>query len=50
MIKRQGYFDPDQIEALKKRYSQKGFTINAPYEDDYLIIVLTFGILLDQFF
>jgi asparagine synthase (glutamine-hydrolysing) len=50
LIKRQGYFDPDQIESLKKMYSQKGFTINAPFETDLLIIVITFGILLDTFF
>ncbi len=49
-IKRQGYFDPDAIESLKKRYSQEGFIVNAPYESDLLIIVITFGILLEQFF
>jgi asparagine synthase (glutamine-hydrolysing) len=49
-IKRQGYFNPDKIEALKKAYSQPGFTVNAPYETDLLIIVLTFGMLLDVFF
>lgn len=50
LIKRQGYFNPDKIEALKQAYRQPGFTINAPYESDLLIIVLTFGILLDVFF
>lgn len=50
LIKRQGYFNPDKIEALKQTYRQPGFTINAPYESDLLIIVLTFGILLDVFF
>lgn len=50
LIKRQGYFDADEIERLKKMYSQKGFTINAPFETDLLIIVITFGILLDTFF
>jgi asparagine synthase (glutamine-hydrolysing) len=49
-IKRQGFFNPDRIEALKKAYSQPGFTVNAPYESDLLIIVLTFGIFLDVFF
>lgn len=49
-IRRQGYFNPDKIEALKKTYSQEGFTVNAPYESDLLIIVITFGILLDKFF
>jgi asparagine synthase (glutamine-hydrolysing) len=49
-IKRQGYFDADEVERLKKMYSQDGFTINAPFETDQLIIVITFGILLDTFF
>ncbi len=50
LIKRQGFFDPDAVEALKNRYSQPGFTVNAPYETDVLITVITFGILLDTFF
>lgn len=49
-IKRQGFFDPDTIESLKKKYSQKGYVINAPYENDLLIVVITFGIMLDLFF
>ncbi|MEO1098741.1 MAG: asparagine synthase-related protein, partial [Bacteroidota bacterium] len=50
MIRRQGYFNPDNVEELKHIYKQEGYTINAPYESDMLIIVITFGILLDQFF
>ncbi|MBL7726996.1 MAG: asparagine synthase (glutamine-hydrolyzing), partial [Dinghuibacter sp.] len=49
-IKRQGYFNPDQVEFLKKMYSEPGYSVNAPYETDWLIIVLTFGILLDTYF
>jgi asparagine synthase (glutamine-hydrolysing) len=49
-IKRQGYFDADLIEKLKKQYCQPGFTVNVPFETDLLIVVITFGILLDQFF
>jgi len=49
-VKRQGYFNPETIERLKKMYKQDGFTINAPFESDLLIIVITFGILLDQYF
>lgn len=48
-IKKQGYFNPDTVEALKKQYTQDGFTINVPFDSDMLIIVLTFGILLEQF-
>lgn len=48
-IKRQGYFDPVAIEVLKIKYGQKGYVINAPYESDLLITVITFGILLETF-
>ncbi|MGA9769976.1 MAG: asparagine synthase (glutamine-hydrolyzing) [Blastocatellia bacterium] len=49
LIKRQGYFDPDVIEGLKTRYSEKGFRLNLPFEDDLLLIVLTFGIAVELF-
>ncbi len=49
-IRKQGYFNPDYIETLKNTYKQEGFTINAPFENDLLITVITFGILLDKFF
>ena len=48
-IKRQGYFNPDVIERLKARYSQKGFKLDYPYETDLLNVVITFGIFLDNF-
>ena len=49
-IKRQGYFNADQLEDLKKLYSEDGFTVNAPFEPDLLIVIITFGILLDTYF
>lgn len=49
-IKRQDYFNPDEIDNLKKKYGKKGYKINAPYENDLLITVITFGILLETFF
>lgn len=49
-IKKQGYFNPAQIEKLKNTYQQKDFSINAPFESDLLITVLTFGILQEEFF
>lgn len=48
-IKRQGFFNPDMVEELKTKYSEDGYTVNAPYESDVLITVITFGIFLDQF-
>lgn len=50
LIKKQGYFNADQVELLKNTYRQDGFTINAPFESDLLITVITFGILLDKYF
>jgi asparagine synthase (glutamine-hydrolysing) len=48
-IKRQGFFNPDVVEQLKKQYMEEGFTINVPFDSDLLIIVLTHGILLEEF-
>lgn len=48
-IKRQGYFNPEVVEKLKEQYSQKGFKLTLPFEDDLLIVVLTFGMFLDLF-
>lgn len=50
LIRKQGFFNPDNIESLKKQYKTPEFTINAPYENDLLITVLTFGVLLETFF
>jgi asparagine synthase (glutamine-hydrolysing) len=48
-IKRQGYFDPDMVEALKRKYSAEGFRLNLPYESDLLIVIITFNIFLELF-
>ena len=48
-IKRQGYFNPGNIEKLKKQYMADGFSLRIPYEIDLLIIVITFGIFLEVF-
>ena len=48
-IRRQGYFDPEVVEFLKKRYREEGFRLNLPYESDLLIVVLTFNIFLELF-
>ena len=47
--RRQGYFNPDTIERLKKRFSREGENVNTTFETDFLMIVLTFGILLETF-
>ena len=48
-IKRQGYFNPQSIAQLKSQYMQDGFRLNLPFENDLLMIVLTFNLLLEQF-
>ncbi len=48
-LKKQGYFNPDTIERLKKMYSGDNFNVNQTYENDLLMIVLTFGIFLELF-
>ena len=48
-IKRQGYFDPDMVERLKKVYGAKDFSVHPTFEIDLLMIVLTFGIFLEVF-
>jgi len=49
LIKRQGYFNPDTVEYLKRKYSKPGFQLNLTLEDDLLIVVLTFGLFLKLF-
>ncbi|MEO1049771.1 MAG: asparagine synthase (glutamine-hydrolyzing) [Bacteroidota bacterium] len=48
-IKRQGYFNPDVIERLKKQYKKEGFKLNLPFDSDLLIVVITFNIFLELF-
>jgi asparagine synthase (glutamine-hydrolysing) len=48
-IRRQGYFDPDMVERLKRVYRADGFHLNLPFETDLLMIVLTFGLCVEVF-
>lgn len=48
-IKRQGYFNADTVERLKKEYMADGFSLNVPFDSDLLIVVLTFGIFMERF-
>lgn len=48
-IKKGGYFNPDYVEHLKKRYEAKGFVLNIPYEEDILMPIISFGILKETF-
>jgi len=48
-IQRQGYFDADYVEKLKSIYKTPGFVLRTPYEDDLLMVVLTFSLFLELF-
>lgn len=48
-IKREGYFNPKKVDELRKRYSERGFMLAIPYEEDELMPVITFGILKELF-
>jgi asparagine synthase (glutamine-hydrolysing) len=48
-IRRQGFFNPETIDRLKRRYVGNGYRLNAHLEIDLLMIALTFGMFLDQF-
>ncbi|MBD0255397.1 MAG: asparagine synthase (glutamine-hydrolyzing) [Cytophagales bacterium] len=48
-IRRQGYFNPDTVERLKKMYRRDNFRLHTSYESDLLIVVLTFNIFLELF-
>ncbi len=48
-IKRAGYFNPDTIERLKARYRKDGFSVNATFDTDLLMIVLSFEICRESF-
>ncbi len=48
-LKRQGIFNPETVQRIIVQYGQPGFKLNVPYERDLLMIVLTTGLLIDQF-
>ncbi|MFH0728008.1 MAG: asparagine synthase (glutamine-hydrolyzing) [Pseudomonadota bacterium] len=48
-IRREGYFNPDTIERLKKTYLDDRFTVNQTFDNDLLMTVMTFEIFLDLF-
>ncbi|MEO3814839.1 asparagine synthase (glutamine-hydrolyzing) [Sphaerisporangium sp. B11E5] len=48
-IKRQGYFDPGTVERIKLHHLRDEFSIHPHLGDDLLLVVLSFGVLLDAF-
>jgi asparagine synthase (glutamine-hydrolysing) len=49
LIKRQGVFNPETVEELKRLYAADGYRINHPIETDLLAIVLSCAVFLDRF-
>ncbi len=48
-IKREGTFNPDTVERLKGLFRSDRFVINQTFDNDLLMVVLTFEIFLDEF-
>jgi asparagine synthase (glutamine-hydrolysing) len=48
-ISREGYFNPDTVERLKKIYRGDSFTVNQTFDNDLLMTVITFEIFLELF-
>lgn len=48
-IRRQGYFNADAIERLRREQLDGGHRPNATFDTDVLMLVLTFGLFLDAF-
>jgi asparagine synthase (glutamine-hydrolysing) len=49
LIKRQGYFNADVVEKLKRIYRSENFRLHLPFDSDLLMIVLTFNMFLQIF-
>lgn len=47
-IARDGVWDPEAIAYLARRNAQPGFRLDLPFEEDVLLVVITFNLLLDE--
>ena len=48
-IKNDGFFNPDTVNHLIKKNENKNQELNQTFEDDWLMIILTFNIFLETF-
>ena len=48
-IEHEGYFNAGTVQRLVQRNTQQGAVVNTTFEDDWLMIVLTFGLFLEEF-
>lgn len=49
LIRKQGIFDPEYVNELRKVYAAENFKLMGAYEIDYLLIVLTVTMLCEQY-
>ncbi len=49
LLKKQGVFDVDFVQELRKRYAQEDFQLMGAYEIDYLLIVTTVTMLCERY-
>lgn len=47
-IARQGLFDPAAVAALTAAYAAPGFRLDLPFDDDLLMVVLSYSVLADE--
>jgi len=48
-IRADGYFNPAAVDELRQRYEHPDFVIDPKVEDDYLTMIVTFGIFREAF-
>jgi asparagine synthase (glutamine-hydrolysing) len=48
-IRREGYFDPDTVRALRDRHTDDELGLDLLVEDDPMMVVITFGLFLETF-
>jgi asparagine synthase (glutamine-hydrolysing) len=48
-IAKRGIFNPDTVAHLRRQYENDAFDISQTFEDDYLMIVLTTELLMEEF-
>lgn len=48
-IRKQGFFNHETVERLKTMYASDGFSLNQTFDNDLLMIVMTFGLFLQEF-
>ncbi|WP_342235494.1 asparagine synthase (glutamine-hydrolyzing) [Inquilinus sp. OTU3971] len=49
LIRRQNYFDAETVERLRRQHLAGNTRINATFDTDVLMLVLTFGLFLEEF-